>query len=281
MKHLVVVLVAISVGLGLSGCTSPPIVTAPTPAPTAASTPSKIDVEATARVNARIDELLTRALSQDSAAELALLGHPTAARALDAVGIVTADRLRVAHTSNAADPRIARGSETRIERSLTVNVASWLSANTNGMVGAAAVDSLGTVLFDARRAWVRAVAARQALQYQEDVAAAASVSRDLAERMRQIGNYAALDTLMAQRFHADALSQLTQAQALASIERERLVESLGLWGASAERVQLPERLADLPVAAIGAEGPELESLVRRDVEAYRKIAKELGLKVAR
>lgn len=270
MKHLVFALVACSVGLSLYACTTAPIVAPPTPVPVAASAPSKVDVEAMARVIARIDELLSIPLSQDRAAELALLGHPAAARALDAVGIATADRLQVAHTPNTDDRRVSRGSETRIERSLTVNVASWLSAKANGTVGIAAVDLLGTILFDARRAWVRAVAARQALQYHEDVAAAATVGRDLAERMRSIGNYAALDTLIAQRFQADALSQLTQARALASIERERLAESLGLWGASAERMQLPERLADLPAAAVGAEGIEARAVAGRlDIASAR------------
>ena len=228
----------------------------------------------------RIDELLSESLTAETAAEIALLQNPAVERGLETLGMPGFDRLRLAHTLN---PAFNNGQppstlETRIERPLSVNAMTWVSVP--ALAGEFTTDERGprvraadevvALLFAARRAWVQAVAARQSLRYLEDAAAAAEAARDIMEGMRQVGNATELELLQAQTLYADAVANLTASQLAAAVERERLVRTLGLWGADADRVRLPERLPDLPPAAIGPESLEDRAVAQRfDVRAGR------------
>ena len=228
----------------------------------------------------RIDELLAGPLTAETAAEIALLQNPAVERALETLGMPGFDRLLLAYTINPSfnNGRPPSTVETRIERPLSVNAMTWVSvpALAEGFTSdergprLQAADEIVALLFAARRAWVQTVAARQSQRYLEDVAAAAEAGRDIMEGMRQVGNASELELLRAQTLYADAVANLTTAQLAAAVERERLVQTLGLWGADADRVQLPERLPDLPPAAIGPEGLEDRAVAQRfDVRAGR------------
>jgi outer membrane protein TolC len=108
------------------------------------------------------------------------------------------------------------------------------------------------------------------MRYFQDVVVAAEAGREIMESMRRVGNASELETLRAQTLYADAVAHLTTLQVAAAVERERLVQTLGLWGEDAERVQLPERLPNLPTAPIGADGLEARAVAQRfDVQAGR------------
>ncbi len=228
----------------------------------------------------REEELLAEPLTAESAAELALLHNPAVERALETLGMPGFDRLQLAHLVNPAfnQGRPPRTVDTRIEQPLSVNLMTWLIIpaldpsgtldERNGRVQAA--DEIVALLFLARRAWVSAVTARQSVRYFEDVVVAAEAGRGILESMRRVGNSTELETLRAQTLYADAVAHLTTVQVAAAVERERLVQTLGLWGEMAERVQLPGRLPDLPAAPIGADGLEARAIAQRfDVQAGR------------
>jgi outer membrane protein TolC len=99
-----------------------------------------------------------------------------------------------------------------------------------------------------RQAWVRAVAARQSLQYAEQVKESAEASAELARRMQLVGNFSKLQRARQQVFYADATTQLATARHADTSAREELVRALGLDDAQADRLKLPERLPDLPKA---------------------------------
>jgi outer membrane protein TolC len=133
---------------------------------------------------------------------------------------------------------------------------------------------------------VEAVAAQEALRHQHQVAEAAQAAAELAARMRAAGNFNRLAQAREQAFEADAALQLARAERRAGAARERLVRALGLWGepvgAGPGGLRLPERLPDLPAAAL--EQPDLESsalaqrldlqLAREDAERAQRL---LGL----
>ncbi len=228
----------------------------------------------------REQELLAEPLTAEAAAEIALLHHPAVERALETLGMPGFDRLQLAHIVNPAfnGGRPPSTVETRIEKSLSVNLMTWVSvpaldsnyptAERTARVQAA--DEVVALLFAARRAWVSAIAARQSERYFEDVVVAAEAGREIMESMRRVGNSSELETLRAQTLYADAVAHLTTVQVAAAIARERLVQTLGLWGMDAERVQLPERLPNLPASPIGAEGLEARAVAQRfDVQAGR------------
>ena len=228
----------------------------------------------------RIEELLSQPLTAEAAAEIALLQNPAVERALETLGMPGFDRLLLAHTINPAfnGGRPPGTIDTRIERPLSVNAMTWVSVPALAEVDIVdslasrlqAADEIVALLFIARRAWVEAVAARQSLRYLEDVGAEAEAGRDIMEGMRQVGNASELELLRAQTLYADAIANMTTSQLTAAVRRERLVQALGLWGADADRVRLPERLPDLPPAAIGPEGLEDRAVAQRfDVRAGR------------
>ena len=99
---------------------------------------------------------------------------------------------------------------------------------------------------EARQAWVRAVAAQQSAAYARQVKDSADVSAELARRMQAVGNFSKLQRAREQAFYADAVAQLARAQESSRAAREALVRALGLDAMQAARLQLPERLPDLP-----------------------------------
>lgn len=280
--------IAIGVAVLMSGCTTTPAgsgnaggFASEAQAPSAEPPPLTTEQEALLeRRTQRIDELLSEPLTAETAAEIALLQNPAVERALETLDMPGFDRLQLAHTLN---PAFNNGQppstlETRIERPLSVNAMTWVSVPalagefTTDERGprVQAADEIVALLFSARRAWVQAVAARQSQRYLEDVTAAAEAGRDIMEGMRRVGNASELELLQAQTLYADAVANLTAAQLAAAVERERLVQTLGLWGADADRVRLPERLPDPPPAAIGPESLEDRAVAQRfDVRAGR------------
>ena len=100
----------------------------------------------------------------------------------------------------------------------------------------------------ARQAWVRAVAAEQALGYARQVKASADASAELARRMQAVGNFSKLQRAREQAFSAEAVAQLARAEQHARTTREAFVRSVGLTEAQAGRLTLPDRLPDLPAA---------------------------------
>ena len=233
-----------------------------------------------ARWRQREVELIEAPLSADAAAEIALLHHPAVDRALETLGIADVDRLRVAHTINPDfnGGRAPTTTETRIERPMSVNLMTWLAVPAfaprismqDRTARVQAADEIAALLFAARRAWVSAVAARQSVRYFEDVVAAVEASGQIMASMRSVGNSSELELLRAQTLHADAVAHLTAVQVAAALERERLIQTLGLWGPDAERVRLPDRLPDLPRTPVGPEGLEARAVAQRfDVESGR------------
>lgn len=112
---------------------------------------------------------------------------------------------------------------------------------------AAAGDAVRTAT-GTRQAWIRAVAASQSAVYSAQVKEAAEAGAELARRMEAAGNFSKLQRAREQAFEADAAAQHARATHAALAAREALVRALGLDAAQAARLQLPERLPDLPKA---------------------------------
>jgi outer membrane protein TolC len=122
--------------------------------------------------------------------------------------------------------RVAQGRVQQVELQLTISV----------------VESVTQV----RQAWVAAVAAAQSVQYAKQVNDSAEASAELARRMLAVGNFTKLQRARQQAFYADAAVQWASAAQAAAASREALVRLLGLTDLQAARLQLPERLPELP-----------------------------------
>lgn len=229
---------------------------------------------------AGVDALLAAPLSQDAAIRLALLGSP-------ALQALLADRMaEIAEAAQSGRPsnpvftyeRLRTGGETEISRMLGIGLLELLTLPQRRRAAAAATEAArvqlaATVVEEVtrvRQAWVRAVAAEQRLRYADQVLESAAASAELARRMEAAGNFNRIARARQQAFEADARTEAVLARQQATATREELVRALGLAYAEASRLQLPERLPDVPKElASAAEITKRVNAERLDVRLAR------------
>jgi len=204
----------------------------------------------------RIDALLAKPLSADDAVQVALLNNPGLQAAFNTLGIAEADWVAAQRLPNPGldIARKTRGSEVELERTLSFNLAALLTMPMRTDIEQRLFEQTrqGLVLevlrlaAETRKAWVVAVAAGQTAAYQQQAMEAAEAGAELARRMAQAGNWSRLKQAREQSFYADAALAVARAGQAQLAARERLVRLMGLT--QADRVQLPDRLPDLPAA---------------------------------
>ncbi len=249
-----------------------------------------------AEARAEIDALLQRPLAADDAVRIAVAYGAS----LQATLFDSASRSATA-TQSARLPnpiltfgrllrRDEHGVEKEIERALAFSVLDvlLLPSRLRGadyqqqQLRLRAAGDIVQAAAQARQAWVAAVAAQQAAGYAQQVKDSADASAELARRMQAAGNFSKLQRAREQAFYADAVAQLARAQQAARAAREALVRTLGLDARQAARLQLPERLPDLPAAALEESATARTALEERlDVRMARAdleyLAREQGL----
>ena len=242
------------------------------------------------QTQARIDVLLEKPLSADDAVQIALLNNPGLQAAFNTLGIAEADWVAARRLPNPGFSigRLTRGSEVEWERSLHLNLAWLLTLPMRAGIEQRMFEQTRQALVlevlrlaaDTRRAWVVAVAANQSAQYQQQSMDAAEAGAELARRMAQVGNWSKLKQAREQSFYADAALAVARAQQAKAQARERLVRLLGLD--HGDKLQLPERLPDLPAALPPLPDVEQQAMDSRlDLQMTRlqteALAKNLGL----
>lgn len=241
-------------------------------------------------VRKRVNSLLAAPLGANEAVELALVNNPGLQASYAEIGIAAGDVLSaVLPNPHLSYMRARHGGEYETETVLSFNILALvtvplaLQAQKQRFEQAklrAAEEAL-RVAAETRKAYFRALAARQMAAYMREVKLAAEASADLARRMAAVGNLSKLDRMREQAFYAEATAQLARAEQQAVAERERLTRLLGLWGEQTQ-FQLPERMPELPAAP--RELPSAEQLAmesRLDLQSARReaqaLARSLGL----
>lgn len=202
------------------------------------------------------EQLLARPLGMNDAVQLALANSP-ALQVL--IAQRWADMAAADQAGRIANPlftfeRTRLGDELELGRLLSIGLLDLLTlpqrrvisrnqvAQANVQLSIDVVDQVSQV----RQAWVRAVAAQQALGYAEQVNAAAEASAELARRMQQVGNFTKLQRARQHVFYADSAARLASVQNAATAAREELIRLLGLDDIQAVQLKLAARLPDLP-----------------------------------
>jgi outer membrane protein TolC len=242
-------------------------------------------------IDKRVAELLARPLTVDDAVQVALLNNRGLQATFQELGITEAEVVQAGRLANPgfSFARLARGDELELERGFHFNLTRLLVMplvaevearrfeQTKGMV----TMRMLALAADTRKAYFNALAAEETVRYMRQVQQAAEASAELARRMEQVGNFNKLQRAREQSFYADAALNLARAEQAQRATRERLIRLLGAWGATT-RFTLPERLPDLPDAALDQPGIEAVALAQRlDVLgaklAAEQTAKNLGL----
>lgn len=245
-------------------------------------------------VRSEVQGLLQKTLSVDDAVQIALLNNKALQATYAELAIAEADLVQAGRLRN---PKFAYvhthgGSEIRIERALTFDfmqlitmpLATRLERRRFEATQLRVASETLQVAIRTRKAYFNAVSAGQIAAYTEDVRASAEAGAEIAKRMAGVGNWSKLNQAREHAFYAEATARLARARQDSIAQREQLVRLLGLSGED-RRLQLPERLPDLPAVAL--ERRDIESLAlaqRLDIEAMRRdmqsLATSLGLSQA-
>lgn len=223
---------------------------------------------------------LAEPLTQDSAVRIALLNNPGLRARLAGLGIADADRVQALTLPN---PRLTLGRfasahEREIERSLAFGLLDLITlpwrtdreAERLQVATLQAAQDVVALAAEARRAWLRAVAAEQVAATNDRMVEAAQAGAELARRMVGVGNWSRLQWAREQAVLQDARAQQARARLAAATAREALYRQLGLWGTQTQ-VRLALQLPPLPGEPLPADGLEATALRERlDVQAARR-----------
>jgi outer membrane protein TolC len=184
--------------------------------------------------------------------------------------------------------RLSGPAELEIERRLIANILTLATLPARAEIAAGrfhqaqlrAAEETLRLAAQARRAFYRAVAAAELVQFLNQAKAAAEGAAQVARDLGETGTLNKLDQAREQVFYAEVTAQLAAARQRAASEREQLIRVLGLWGGDVG-FKLPSALPPLPrVRSL----PEIEreairrrvdlQIARMEVEA---LAKSYGL----
>jgi len=240
---------------------------------------------------ATVRRLLGRMLTADAAVQVALLNNRGLQAAYDELAIADAERVGQSLPPNPTYSwrRIQSGPALESEMQLVTDIIalatlparSELAAERFHQAQLRAAEETLRVAHETRRAYYRAVAARELVHFLTESQSAAETATQLAVRLGETGAMNKLDQAREQVFYADLTAQLATARQREASEREALIRALGLWGASLD-FKLPNALAAVPRRVQTLAGIEVDAVARRvDLQIARieldVLAKSYGL----
>jgi outer membrane protein TolC len=234
--------------------------------------------EALRAAHGRVQAMLTEPLSEDTAVQIALLSNRGLQASYNDLGISEADYVQATLPANPSlvvsrafgTAASGTGSFVGLGLQLVGNLLSLATLPRKAEIAKRefeeeryrAIATTLTFAVDVRRAWIRAVAARQRLALLEDVRLSADASASLMKQLGETGAVNKLDQGRVAAFYADISAQVGLARLTAQRERESLTRLLGLWGSDIE-YKLPATLPKLPVSARMLTDVEVEAMRRR------------------
>ncbi|MBA4133037.1 copper resistance protein [Methylocystis sp. MitZ-2018] len=191
-------------------------------------------------VRARVEHLLERPLSADSAVQIALLTNRGLQAAYNELGVAEAVLVQASLPPNPSFSfsRIAGPLESALEARIAANILALATLPARAEIAAdrfhqaqlrAAEETL-RLAAEARRNYYRAVAALELVGFLTQANSSAEAAAKIGRTLGETGAMNKLDQAREQVFYADLTTQLARARQRALSERERLTRSLGLWG---------------------------------------------------
>lgn len=252
----------------------------------------KIRTEAeAAATKARVDGLLKKQLTAETAVQIALLNNRGLQAAYSDLGISEAQMIEASlpPAPTLSLSRLVATGQLEIERQILLNVLGLLTLRPRKEIAEAkfqqakvrAVETTLKTAADARRAYYRAVAASQSVGFLVEARTTAESLSDLAKKLGETGAITKLEQAREHAFTADVNGQLGMARLKQRVEREKLIRALGLWGTETA-FRLPPSLKSLPTSPTTIRDVETDAVRRRvDLEIARQdleiLAKQLGL----
>ena len=218
----------------------------------------------------QVAELMDSPLKADDAELLSMQLNPQARANLLQVGISEADYAQAGRLRNPGFT-YERSTEGDYSASLLFDIGGLLLMPLRREVElrrleAARYDAAGAViehLANTRIAWIDAVVEQQLTQLVGRSLESAATANDMTRQMTALGHSAVTEAAESEIFLGEMRSALTRQTLAESAALESLIRQLGLWGQSARKLTLPERLPRLPESLIEYESVEGEAIERR------------------
>ncbi len=224
------------------------------------------------RARERVQQLLSEPLSEDAAVQIALLNNRGLQAAYNDLGISEAEYVQNTLPPNPAitvgrtfGPAFVEFGFQLIGNMLAFATLPRRSEIAKREFEEARYRAIATTLsltIDVRRAYVKAIAARQRLAFLEQARQTADASANMMKQLGETGAANKLDQARVSVFYADLSAQVAQARLSVATTREALNRILGLWGSDLS-YSLPPRLAALPAAPEPLADVEVEAMRRR------------------
>jgi outer membrane protein TolC len=202
-----------------------------------------------------VSRLLHTPLSADAAVQIALLNNGGLQAAYNRLGVAEAVAVQASRPPlpSFSYDWVKTSIELDVERQIVASIlslATWparskLAGVRFEQAGLRAAEETLRLAAETRRAYIRAVAAKQILVTLDVVKASAESSASLSESLTQTGAVSKLDNARRQVFATELEAQVTAARQQASAAEERLTRLLGLWGTDLAGL-LPNQLPPLP-----------------------------------
>jgi outer membrane protein TolC len=244
-----------------------------------------------AYAEARVARLLRAPLSPDAAVQIALLNNAELQAAYNRLGVAEAVAVQASRPPlpTFSYDWVKTSIELDVERQVVASVlqlATWPARSRIAGVRfeqaqlRAAEDTL-RVAAETRKAYYRAVGARQILAALTSAKANAEASAELAGKLTETGAVNKLDHARRQVFASEIEAQVTAAKLKATAAEERLTRLMGLWGPNVATF-LPGTLPPLPSKSRSLASVEQEAMDKRvDLEIARleveALARSFGL----
>lgn len=221
---------------------------------------------------ARVLALLRRPLTAEAAVQVALLNNRGLQAAYNELALAEAAMVQASMPPNPtfSIERLAGPAEIEIEKRIVANILALATLPMRADIAAdrfhqaqlrAAEETL-RVAADTRRAYYRAVAARELEGFLTQAQTSAKTASELAKRLGETGGINKLDQAREHAFYAEITGQLASVRQRASSERERLIRLMGLWGRDLA-FRLPGALPSPPRRALALPAIETEAVRRR------------------
>ncbi|WP_292580485.1 TolC family protein [Mesorhizobium sp. 65-26] len=233
----------------------------------------KISSRSTAAAAAsRVKALLAKPLTADSAVQIALLNNRGLQAEYNALGISEAAFVEASLPPNpiVSVSGVVTDGALSIERRLVGSVLDLLTLPARRKIGEKqfeaaryrAIEATFRLATNTRKAYYKAVAARNRASFLEQARLSAEAAADLTRKLGETGSATKLDQARASAFYAETSNQLAAARLEAGLAFESLTRELGAWGADAT-YKLPNRLPALPRKIQTSDQAEVEAIRKR------------------
>ena len=212
-------------------------------------------------------------LSADAAVQIALLNNAGLQAAYNRLGIAEAVMVQASRPPlpTFSFDRVSTSIELDIERQIVASILSLATWPARSKIAGVrfeqaqlrAAEETLRVAAETRKAYIRAVAARQILAALNSAKATSDASAALAEKLTQTGAVNTLDHARRQVLASEMEAQVTGARQQANATGERLTRLLGLWGGTDVNRLLPSALPPLPGKSRSLASVEQEAMDRR------------------